>query len=236
MPCFILNYAVMVKYAIIVAGGSGTRMGTSLPKQFLPLGDKPVLYYTIQAFLQAYDDLKVVLVLPHQFIETGKEVIDAYFDHDRIQVCAGGETRFHSVQNGLALVTEESIIFVHDAVRCMVSRDLIHRCFDAAMEKGTAIPVVPARDSVRILSEEGDSQSIEREKVVLVQTPQTFHSGILLPAYQIDHKEKFTDEASVVEAFGLKLHLLEGEPTNIKITTPTDMVVCEAYLQQIAVQ
>jgi 2-C-methyl-D-erythritol 4-phosphate cytidylyltransferase len=221
----------MIKYAIIVAGGSGTRMGTSLPKQFLPLGDKPVLYYTIHAFLQAFEDLKVILVLPFQFVETGKEVIDAYFDHSRIQVCVGGETRFHSVQNGLAAVQEESIIFVHDAVRCMVTRNLIHRCYEAAMEKGTAIPVVPAKDSVRMLNDEGDSQSIEREKILLVQTPQTFHSGILIPAYQIDHKEKFTDEASVVEAFGLKLHLVEGDPTNIKITTPSDMIVCEAYLQ-----
>ena len=222
----------MIKYAIIVAGGSGTRMGSSLPKQFLPLGDKPVLYYTIHAFLQAFEDLKVILVLPHQFIETGKEVIDAYFDGSRIQVCVGGDTRFHSVRNGLAAVQEEAIIFVHDAVRCMVTRDLIHRCYEAAKEKGTAIPVVPARDSVRLLSEDGDSQAIEREKVVLVQTPQTFNSGILIPAYQIDHKEKFTDEASVVEAFGLKLNLVEGDPTNIKITTPSDMVVCEAYLRQ----
>lgn len=224
----------MVKYAIIVAGGSGSRMGSSLPKQFLPLGDKPVLYYTIHAFLQAFDDLRVVLVLPQQFIETGKEVIDAYFDQSRIQVCAGGDTRFHSVQNGLAAVKDEAIIFVHDAVRCLVTRELIHRCYDAAMENGTAIPVVPAKDSVRVLSDEQDSQSIEREKIVLVQTPQTFHSGILLPAYQIDYKEKFTDEASVVEAFGLKLHLVDGEQTNIKITTPTDMIVCEAYLRQIS--
>lgn len=221
----------MIKYAVIVAGGSGTRMGGTLPKQFLPLADKPLLYYTIRAFLDAYDDMQVIVVLPLDYIETGKEVIDAWFDHSRIQVCAGGETRFHSVQNGLQLVTQESIIFVHDAVRCLVSTELIHRCYEAALEKGTAIPVVPARDSIRILTD-GDSSSIERERVVLVQTPQTFHSGILLPAYNIDHKEKFTDEASVVEAFGLKLHLVEGEETNIKVTTPSDMSICETLLKK----
>ncbi len=221
----------MIKYAVIVAGGSGTRMGGTLPKQFLPLADKPLLYYTIRAFLDAYDDMQVIVVLPLDYIETGKEVIDAWFDHSRIQVCAGGETRFHSVQNGLQLVTQESIIFVHDAVRCLVSTELIHRCYEAALEKGTGIPVVPARDSIRILTD-GDSSSIERERVVLVQTPQTFHSGILLPAYNIDHKEKFTDEASVVEAFGLKLHLVEGEETNIKVTTPSDMSICETLLKK----
>jgi 2-C-methyl-D-erythritol 4-phosphate cytidylyltransferase len=221
----------MTKYAVIVAGGTGTRMGSVLPKQFMPLNDKPILYYTIRAFLQAYDDLKIILVLPSDHVEKGREIIDAYFGYGRIEVCTGGETRFHSVKNGLSLIKEESVIFVHDAVRCMITGDLIMRCFEGALEHGTAIPVVPSRDSVRMLSDDG-STAMEREKIVLVQTPQTFHSRILLPAYQIDYKEKFTDEASVVEAYGLKLNLVEGEVTNIKITTPSDIIACEAYLRE----
>src|SRR6476661_48389 len=114
----------MKKYAIIVAGGTGSRMGSAIPKQFLLLTDKPVLYYTLKAFLEAYDDLQIILVLPEDHSDIGKEIIDAYFDYSRIQVTFGGETRFHSVQNGLRLIQGESIIFVHDAVRCLVSIDL----------------------------------------------------------------------------------------------------------------
>jgi 2-C-methyl-D-erythritol 4-phosphate cytidylyltransferase len=220
----------MKKFAIIVAGGTGTRMGQSIPKQFLLLHEKPVLYYTIKTFLQSYADLKIVLVLPVEFTDMGKEIIDAWFDHSRIQITAGGETRFHSVQNGLKMVDEEGIIFVHDGVRCLVSTELIHRCYEKALENGSAIPVVPSRDSVRMIQED-DNEAIDREKVMLVQTPQTFHSKILLPAYEIDYKERFTDEAMVVEAFGLKVQLIEGEESNIKITKPGDLVIAEALLQ-----
>src|SRR6478672_8150519 len=136
----------MCKYAVIVAGGFGRRMGNNTPKQFLLLQDKPVLYYTLKTFLEAYDDLQVILVLPEEYTEMGREIIDAYFDYRRIQITAGGETRFHSVQNGLQLVKEDSIVFVHDGVRCLVSIELIHRCYDAALEVGSAIPVVPIRD------------------------------------------------------------------------------------------
>ncbi|MET0394168.1 MAG: 2-C-methyl-D-erythritol 4-phosphate cytidylyltransferase [Chitinophagaceae bacterium] len=219
----------MKKYAIIVAGGSGTRMGGILPKQFLLLKDKPVLYYSIKAFLDAFDDLEIILVLPADHVGTGQEIIDAYFDSDRIQIAEGGDTRFQSVKNGLQLVEEESIVFVHDAVRCLVSRELIARCYELAVNTGTAIPVVPSKDSVRLLGEDG-SDAIDRNTVMLVQTPQTFHSKILLPAFQIDYKDKFTDEATVVEAFGLKVSLAAGEENNIKITRPVDMLVAESLL------
>ena len=223
----------MKKYAIIVAGGTGTRMGRAIPKQFLMLHDKPVLYYTLKAFLEAYDDLDIILVLPEEFSDMGKEIIDAYFDYSRIQVTFGGETRFHSVQNGLKLVKEESIIFVHDAVRCLLTTDLIHLCYEHTMMMGSAVPVVRSKDSVRYLNEEGnDNEIIDRNKVVLVQTPQTFHSKILLPAFEIDYKERFTDEATVVESFGLKISLVEGEEDNIKITRPVDLLIAEAVLME----
>jgi 2-C-methyl-D-erythritol 4-phosphate cytidylyltransferase len=221
----------MNKYAVIVAGGTGTRMGSFIPKQFLLLNDKPVIYYTIKAFLEAYEDLKIILVLPVEHFDMGKEILDAYFDYERIQVTAGGETRFHSVQNGLKLVHQESIVFVHDAVRCLVTQDLIHRCYEHAMQMGSAVPVVLAKDSIRILNEEkNDNEVLDRNRVVLVQTPQTFHSKILLPAFEIDHKERFTDEATVVEAFGLKISLVEGEEDNIKITRPVDLRIAEGIL------
>ena len=196
----------MYKYAIIVAGGFGTRMGSNTPKQFLMLHDKPVLYYTLKTFLEAYDDLEVILVLPEEYTEMGREIIDAYFDYNRIKITAGGETRFHSVQNGLQLVQQDSIVFVHDGVRCLYSTDFIIAVMMPLLEAGSAIPVMPVRESVRLLTED-DSEAIDRTMVVTVQTPQTFHSKILLPAFEIDFKERFTDEATVVEAFGLKIYV-----------------------------
>ncbi len=219
----------MKKYAVIVAGGSGSRMGGQLPKQFMLLKDKPVLYYTLKTFLEAYDDLQIILVLPVDYTDMGQEIIDAWFDKDRIRITAGGDTRFQSVKNGLALVNEESIIFVHDGVRCLVSKDLIHRCYQQALELGNAVPAVPSKDSVRLLQLEG-SDAIDRNRIMLVQTPQTFHSKILLPAFQIDYKDKFTDEATVVESFGIKAILIEGEENNIKITRPIDLLIAEQLL------
>ena len=221
----------MFKYAIIVAGGTGSRMGASLPKQFMLLRDKPVLYYSIKAFLDAYDDLEIILVLPAAFTDIGEEIIDAYFDKEKIKIAIGGDTRFQSVKNGLKLVEEESIIFVHDAVRCLVSVSLIRRCYELAMQTGAAVPVIPSQDSVRILNDDGNGE-VDRNKIMLVQTPQTFHSKILLPAFDIDYKDKFTDEATVVEAYGLRVSLAEGEETNIKITRPIDLLIAEKVIEQ----
>jgi 2-C-methyl-D-erythritol 4-phosphate cytidylyltransferase len=224
---------MMHKYAVIVAGGSGSRMGSATPKQFLMLNDKPLLYYTVKTFLEAFDDLQIILVLPEQYTDLGREIIDAYFDYSRIQITAGGETRFHSVKNGLQLVRQDSIVFVHDAVRCLMTTDLIHRCYQNTLHSGSAVPVIRCKDSVRMLNEEGnDNEVLDRNKIVLVQTPQTFHSRILLPAFEIDYKERFTDEATVVESFGLKVSLVEGEEDNIKITRPVDLLFAEALLGQ----
>jgi 2-C-methyl-D-erythritol 4-phosphate cytidylyltransferase len=223
----------MKKIALIVAAGNGSRMNLETPKQFLLLKKKPILYYTIQSFLNAYDDMEIILVLPEEHIARGQEIIDGYFDNSKFRFCAGGRTRFHSVQNGLSLIPddEERIIFVHDGVRCLLTSELIKRCYENAMEFGTAIPATPCKDSVRIV-EEKENTVLNRDKIKLIQTPQTFHSKILLPAFNIDYKDQFTDEATVVEAFGLKVHLLEGETNNIKITTPVDLYVAEKLLEE----
>lgn len=220
----------MKKIAVIVAGGTGTRMNSEIPKQFLFLKNKPVLYYSIKAFLDAYEDMEVILVLPEEHISKGQEIIDEYFESSKFHIAGGGNTRFHSVQNGLSLIKEEAIIFVHDGVRCLLTSELIKKCYATALEFGTAIPAITCNDSVRLLTENGN-EILDRNKVKLVQTPQTFHSKILLPAYAIDYKDQFTDDATVVEVFGLKVNLIEGEINNIKITTPADLFIAE-YIQE----
>jgi 2-C-methyl-D-erythritol 4-phosphate cytidylyltransferase len=220
----------MKKIALIVAAGNGSRMKNDIPKQFLFLKNKPILYYSINSFLDAYDDVEIILVLPEEHIGKGQEIVDGYFDATKIKITAGGRTRFHSVKNGLALVKDEAIIFVHDGVRCLLTKDLIKKCYEAALELGNAIPAVDCSDSVRMLTSNGN-KIIDRKKIKLIQTPQTFHSKILLPAYQIDYKEQFTDEATVVEAFGLKVNLIEGEIDNIKITTPQDLILADLILE-----
>ena len=214
----------MKKIALIVAGGKGSRMNSEIPKQFLFVKGKPVLYYGIKAFFDAYDDIEIILVLPEEHMAKGQEVIDGYFDNSRFRLCAGGRTRFPSVQNGLSMVQEDAIIFVHDGVRCLLTPELIKRCYEGALEIGTAIPVVDCGDTIRMLTSSGN-KLLDRNKIKLVQTPQTFHSKILLPAFKIDFKDTFTDEASVVEAFGLKVNLVAGERNNIKITTPADLAL-----------
>ena len=219
----------MKKTAIIVAAGNGSRMKSDIPKQFLLLKKKPVLYYSIKAFLDAFDVINIILVLPEEHIAKGQEIIDGFFDSSKFKIIGGGRTRFHSVQNGLSLVVEESIIFVHDGVRCFVTKDLIHRCYDSAIEFGTAVPVIDSVDSLRMITKNGN-KIIDRKKIKLVQTPQAFHSKILLSAFAIDYKENFTDEASVVEAFGININLIEGEKNNIKITTPQDIELAKVLL------
>ena len=206
-------------------------MGGTTPKQFLLVNNKPVLYYSLQTFLNAFADIQIILVLPVDYTDMGQEIIDAYFDKEKIRITAGGDTRFQSVKNGLQLVEDDSIIFVHDGVRCLLTENLIHRCYASTVETGTAIPVVASRDSVRIVQDDSND-AIDRNKVMLVQTPQTFHSKILLPAFKIDYKEKFTDEATVVEAYGLKVTLVEGEENNIKITKPMDLLIAEKIINE----
>ena len=220
----------MKKIAVIVAGGMGLRMGAAVPKQFLPLNGRPVLRYTLDTFLGAYPDLEIILVGPATHLEMARALVLGCADAGRVQLVTGGNTRFHSVRNGLDLAVGESVIFVHDGVRCLVSRELIQRCYEQAVRLGSAVPVTGCRDSVRLVGEEGSSKPIDRDRIKLVQTPQTFRSDILLAAYKMDHQEAFTDEATVVEVAGHAVHLIEGEENNIKITTPTDMAIAEVLL------
>jgi 2-C-methyl-D-erythritol 4-phosphate cytidylyltransferase len=221
----------MKKYAIIVAGGSGIRMGGAIPKQFMPLHGKPVLWHTLTTFLDAFSDLEIILVLAEQYLTTGQEIFRSTHSPDRIWMAPGGETRFHSVKNGLNHVHQHSIIFVHDAVRCLLSTELIHRCYSMALEKGNAIPAVAAIDTIR-LENIGGNEMIDRNKVRIIQTPQTFYSDIIKSAYEQEYEESFTDDASVVERLGIKIQLVEGEASNIKITQPVDLLIAERILEE----
>lgn len=224
-----MNIFFMKKYAVIVAGGSGQRMGTEVPKQFLLLRQKPILWHTLHTFLIAYPDIEIILVLPKENVSKGEKIVSDLTAGDRILITVGGDTRFQSVKNGLALVTEPSVVFVHDGVRCLVSNDLIHRCYEQAILKGSAIPAVVATDSIRIVDDE-DHHVINRNHVRVIQTPQTFLSAILLPAFQQPYDETFTDEATVVEASGELVYLIDGDYQNIKITRPLDLVLAENIL------
>jgi 2-C-methyl-D-erythritol 4-phosphate cytidylyltransferase len=221
----------MKKYAVIVAGGSGTRMENIVPKQFLLLKGKPVLWYTLDAFLRAFEDVQIILVLPQAHIKKGERIAAMFETQHKILIVAGGETRFHSVKEGLKFVKEESVVFVHDGVRCLISVPLIKRCLAQALEKGSAVPAVAATDSVRIVK--GEKSFVEnRQQVRIIQTPQTFLSNIILPAFEEDYKKEFTDEATVVEDFGKEIFLTEGEYDNIKITRPVDLMIAERMIEE----
>ena len=221
----------MKKFAVIVAGGSGLRMGTAIPKQFLLLRGKPVLAYTIEAFLQSFSDLVIALVLPASHLKTGQEIISYSTAPHRIHITEGGETRFHSVKAGLQVIQHHSVVFVHDGVRCLPSKELIHRCYQAAVEHGNAIPAISATDTIRIETAGGSTQ-IDRNKVRIIQTPQTFYSDVLKAAFDQEYRENFTDEASVVEKLGIKINLIEGESSNIKITQQIDLLIAEKILEE----
>ena len=220
----------MKPIAIIVAGGSGTRMGSETPKQFLEVSGLPLLIHSIQAFISAIPDMDIVVVLPGAYLETGSDLVARHLPEHTIFFAEGGETRFHSVQRGLQLVREPSIVFVHDAVRCLVSPDLIRRCYRQAMESGSAIPAVAVSDSIRKLEACGHIP-IDRSVLRAIQTPQTFRSEILLPAFKQSYDPLFTDEASVAERHGHRVELVEGETSNIKVTWPVDLIVATELLK-----
>jgi 2-C-methyl-D-erythritol 4-phosphate cytidylyltransferase len=221
----------MLKYAIIVAGGSGHRMNSTTPKQFLSLKGKPVLLHTIEVFSSAFEDLNMIVVFPEKYLGEGGSILESISLRKKINVVTGGATRFHSVKNGLKLVPENAIVFVHDAVRCLVTEQLIIRCYEAALENGNAIPAIPLADTVRMKTEQG-AVSLDRSRLQVIQTPQTFFSNLLLKAFEQEYDNSFTDEATVAEKFGIKIHLIHGEDENIKLTTPIDMLVAENVLSK----
>lgn len=220
----------MKKFAVIVAGGSGLRMGSSTPKQFLLLQNKPLLWHTVHAFASAFTEMDIVLVLPQNHLDFAESIVQM-FPEVNIKVVTGGDSRFQSVKNGLSVVPSDAVVFVHDGVRCLITTDLIVKCYNQAIEKGSAIPAVAATDSIRIANGE-DSAVADRTNVRIIQTPQTFKSDLLLAAFKQPYQEAFTDEATVVEAFGEKVYLVEGDYTNLKITRPIDLLIAEKILEE----
>lgn len=222
-------------YVIIVAGGKGLRMGTDIPKQFLPIGGKPVLMRTLERFREYAADLQIILVLPKAQQDYWKQLCKEYDFRIEYQLTDGGETRFHSVQNGLALVPDdaEGVVGVHDGVRPFPSVEVIRKCYETARTAKAVIPVIPIVETVRHLVSESNTQrsiTVPRGDYRLVQTPQAFDIQLLKAANRQPYNDGFTDDASVVEAYGFDITLVEGNRENIKITTPFDMTIAEALL------
>ena len=217
------------KIAIIVAGGKGTRMQADIPKQFIEIHGKPVLMHTLEAFHRYDDSIQLILVLPASQLNAWKKLCLKHAFLLPHQIVSGGETRYNSVLNGLSEIKTPALIAVHDGVRPFVSNGTIKRCFDEAEKHGSAIPVIDIVDSIRQITKTG-SQSVDRTNYKLVQTPQVFDSEILKKAYEQDFSTLFTDDASVVEALGLKITLVEGNRENIKITTAFDLILAETVI------
>lgn len=216
-------------YVIIVAGGKGLRMGSDIPKQFLPIGGKPVLMRTLERFREYSTELQIILVLPENQQDYWLQLCQQYHFGVKYQLANGGQTRFHSVQNGLALVPDDAdgVVGVHDGVRPFPSIDVIKNCYEAARTAKAVIPVIPVVETVRHLEGEG-SVTVPRGDYRLVQTPQTFDIQLLKAANRQPYHDGFTDDASVVESYGHSITLVEGNRENIKITTPYDIIVAEA--------
>jgi len=229
-----------MNYVIIVAGGKGLRMGSDIPKQFLPIGGRPVLMRTIDRFREYSEELQIILVLPKAQQDYWRQLCQEYdfplpsigeAGKGHYLLADGGETRFHSVQNGLALIPDdaEGVVGVHDGVRPFPSIDVIRNCYETACEKKAVIPVIPVVETLRHLEGEG-SVTVPRGDYRLVQTPQTFDIQLLKAANRQPYSDGFTDDASVVEAFGYQITLVEGNRENIKITTPYDLKIAEVLI------
>ncbi|WP_428330721.1 2-C-methyl-D-erythritol 4-phosphate cytidylyltransferase [Mucilaginibacter sp.] len=220
-------------YAIIVAGGSGTRMQSAVPKQFLLLCGKPVIMYTIEAFFNSAAKPGIILVLPAEYHAYWQKLCTDHHFTIAHQLVTGGQTRFHSVKNGLDSISNDTdaVIAVHDAVRPLTSRQIINETYKHAALHGNAVTAVKSRDSVRSVKN-GISQSLIRDEIYLVQTPQTFQSAQIKKAYLQPFDTKFTDDASVVEETGVAINLIEGNYENIKITFPEDIAIAEMLIKK----
>jgi len=219
----------MKKFALLVAGGNGSRMGETIPKQFIELNGRPVLMHTFDAFTKYDKQIEFILVLPENQVEYWDGLCKKHRFEQKYKLAFGGKTRFHSVKNGLELIDSDGVVFIHDGVRPLVSEQTLENCFNTTIEKGNALPVIPANESVRVV-ENGKNRAVDRSKYFLVQTPQTFKTGLIKKAFKQPFTELFTDDASVLEKFGEAINLVEGNRENIKITYPEDIIVSELFL------
>jgi len=217
------------KYALIVAGGSGSRMNASVAKQFLLLNGIPILMRTLDRFLQYDPQMQIILVLPETQFDYWDSLCKNYHFSQKHQLVAGGNVRFESVKNGLDAITTNGIVAIHDGVRPLVSLETIDRCMKMAEEKGNAIPVMPVVESLRNV-EANNSWAVDRSVYVNVQTPQVFKVSEIKKAYELGYDPAFTDDATVLERTGAKINLVEGNPENIKITHAIDLVIAGALL------
>ena len=221
----------MEKYVIIVAGGKGLRMGGDIPKQFVPINGMPVLMRTIEAFYVYDPQINIILVLPSAHQAYWKGLCEEYHFSIPYQLANGGETRFHSVKNGLALIPSTGgVVGVHDGVRPFVAQSVIKECYEQAAQLQAVVPVTEVVETVRYIREDGGSETVPRDRYKLVQTPQVFTVDLLKKAYAQEYIPLFTDDASVVEAFGHTVKTVPGNRENIKITTPFDLLVAKALL------
>ncbi len=219
----------MNKSVIIVAGGSGKRMKSTVPKQFITINNLPVLMHTINRFVEYFNEIQIVLVLPEKEIEYWKILCRKYnFIHD-VTVVKGGASRFQSVKNGLKHITDDCIVGIHDGVRPLVSSETLKRSYEKAEQTGNAVPIIPIVASLRLKTKEG-TKAVERAKYMLVQTPQVFSAELIKKAYKQPEKTTFTDDATVLESIGIKINTVEGNEENIKITTPSDIIIAEAMM------
>jgi 2-C-methyl-D-erythritol 4-phosphate cytidylyltransferase len=218
------------KSAIIVAGGTGTRMNSDVPKQFLPLCRKPLLVYSLEAFSEAFPEIDLVIALPRSLFPAWETLCEAQKVMIPHRLAEGGETRFHSVKNALTDIGNEGLVAIHDAARPLVTPALIREAFLAAETYGNCIPVVPLRESVRAVTGELNCAA-DRELLRIVQTPQVFRVADIKEAYRQEYREYFTDDATVAEGMGETIHLIDGDPANFKITHPYDLAAAEALLK-----
>lgn len=222
------------EYALIVAGGSGTRMQSQVPKQFLLLNGKPILMHTLEAFYCYSASLHIITVLPETDVAWWYSLCHRYDFDIPHRVVKGGQSRTNSVRNGLeAIEEEEGWVAIHDGVRPLISADVIAESFRVAQAKGNAVTSVRLKDSIRRLAEKGGTQAEDREQFRLIQTPQTFLVTAIRNAYRrTPESEVLPDDATLMEKFGEKIHLIEGSYRNIKITTPEDLSIAEAFLRK----
>ncbi|MBK7690220.1 MAG: 2-C-methyl-D-erythritol 4-phosphate cytidylyltransferase [Bacteroidetes bacterium] len=220
---------MMKKYALIVAAGAGTRMQSEVPKQFLPLNGRPLFYYSVQTFLESFADIEIVLIFPKKYQYNESEMLQYFDDRSRIKIVRGGDTRFESVKNGLAEVGE-GIVFIHDAVRPFINKELLTDLLRVASDKGNAIPFTEVVDSLRFVDKEQNC-SIDRSMYKAIQTPQVFNAQLIQSAFEQAYDPLFTDDASVLEKQGEKINLVAGLRENIKITQAIDLKIAEIILK-----